>query len=1752
MPRRPRGGPRGLGARGAALLLLQALVARRAHGSRTRSEAKAKVAEQIAQPVFLLMSSPAEQKVSYTLLQDPEVPAAAILPLIDSGLGEPHGIAYDPIGSILYVADFAEEAILCYRIGVQKCARNDCTLEYELVVDSVQMHVAYSVKTSWVSLDHYGNLFYSDEAKKSINRIDIMLLRKIHAGLVTGEQLKHSHESQLAKAAGATPDQAKKVTITSEYLELMETSIVSLYEAGAGANIGTPAGVASDGVEVFWTNQEGGIVNGSVTGGLVEPQAISKTITVANVTANAYGIALTSTQVLFTDKENFVYIVSKSGGAVTALTSGLHSPRGLVWNGYYTSFVADSGSDAVFSFPTGDASENQPLQLIASFHDPFGIALIKATDPAFARLQARSAAGGAEATKGTCQKRKGQLEMLVSMVLCGRGWSIEFVVVLVVGGFAYGSVVGGYCFKSSLTAPAVQPAPAPASLQEAADTRPRECGDYPGEEVPPSGGMAARAAGQFHYFRYNVGAPAILHERLSLLPGYILTPDDEVYAESDSAGGDSRAVHDSAGHGDAIVGVAANKLYKFRRLPSAAVAWAAARSGVAQGHGPLAPSPFILELSADNVLGVAKGVLAVFDPLGAAPAAAAPGALALAGAAAPPAGAPGPPAASAATPVGGLGALAAALGAGGAALPAAAGPPGVGAAAAAPAAPGAAGSDPRVLATVLDARGVRDMPVRDAVKRQTETPRADWPVKGLTTTTRVLHFMFRMAGGATAWLNRWMAIKQASETDDTDRLHETLSRVVETSLCHDQLIICELSSYEFLSRQLLMVEERFFEERARRTHPAPKAKGQAKDGAAAAAADVSSELGHFFGTGETMGNLCIFPPVMDWIAEQMKSEAAVAKERRKVTIASVTFFRFLFFQWMGVAIFRLVAGLVCAPPKAASVDYIAGLHRDFELPAAYSERGRDCEASLVEMLAQAPGYAGDSGRVRPYSMPLVAWPESTKAVSTCGVVSEADSIVLQDWRQSMLNPESVAAELRDSPGVIRPYVDPELRFKPKSYAEFLKQLEAHGMITWRGSSEQASFSTGLFFVQKSNGKLRLVFDTRLANCSFSCQPATRLPTPSARASLDCDDSFYFAQGDIQCFFYHLRLPAGMESLFSLPPINNRFIGLKSVNGVRLGINDCVQPLVTVVPIGWSWALHLCQSALTRALSDVGFGRDGMSLDGGCPRPLVAEKDAVCAGYVDNFCVVSKCAETATSLARAVADLLTARGLPVLEFSPAVSKGVFTGLEIDGASGIIRVRPDRLARTRQAVLGLLKRGRASAGALSVLVGHCTWGVILRRDVLSIFNAVYRFMGAVGPHPGPLWPSVVRELSAAVALIPLWSASTRSAESPNAGDIVMGMPCLPDHMPLTSTVETMLPTEVIKAARARRGHPGPLTLLRGGLSVLEANAVSESTGKNYHASALRFLNWCLWTARDFKNSVELDTILVVFFVHLFLDGHDSATGRVTMASLKHHLPSMLMGSRPLPRAFRALQGWTKLVPPQMRLPLQRVAMFAIVGALLSQGLLSQAVFVRIAFDTYLRPSEAYHLTAASLIAPRSGATEGHQHWALLVNDAASGGPGKTGVTDESVIVDDPLPWPLLEALRQGRRAEESLWAFTPHQLRRAFAGALVQLGISDQQTSLYSPRHGGASDDLLSGRRTRKEVKDQSLNRYAKRARMQQRLGQLDPALVDFGQKVESDLLGLMDVMARAGIFSLPLPPLRPVSASAPVQAPPAMTDKWLFV
>eukprot|EP00959_Pyramimonas_sp_CCMP1952_P035098 734820-Pyramimonas_sp.AAC.1 len=65
-----------------------------------------------------------------------------------------------------------------------------------------------------------------------------------------------------------------------------------------------------------------------------------------------------------------------------------------------------------------------------------------------------------------------------------------------------------------------------------------------------------------------------------------------------------------------------------------------------------------------------------------------------------------------------------------------------------------------------------------------------------------------MAGGSLAWNSRWLAMMQLGEHGENVELREAMFRVIETALCRDQMVICELASCEYLARHPQLVEER--------------------------------------------------------------------------------------------------------------------------------------------------------------------------------------------------------------------------------------------------------------------------------------------------------------------------------------------------------------------------------------------------------------------------------------------------------------------------------------------------------------------------------------------------------------------------------------------------------------------------------------------------------------------------------------------------------------------------------------------------------------------------------------------------------------------------------------------------------------------------------------------------------------------------------------------------------------------------------
>ena len=56
-------------------------------------------------------------------------------------------------------------------------------------------------------------------------------------------------------------------------------------------------------------------------------------------------------------------------------------------------------------------------------------------------------------------------------------------------------------------------------------------------------------------------------------------------------------------------------------------------------------------------------------------------------------------------------------------------------------------------------------------------------------------------------------------------------------------------------------------------------------------------------------------------------------------------------------------------------------------------------------------------------------------------------------------------------------------------------------------------------------------------------------------------------------------------------------------------------------------------------------------------------------------------------------------------------------------------------------------------MEVLLGHGTWLVLLRREVLAMLGSVYAFIKVAGATSIPLWPSVFRELSQLMSILPL---------------------------------------------------------------------------------------------------------------------------------------------------------------------------------------------------------------------------------------------------------------------------------------------------------------------------------------------------------------------------------------------------------------
>ena len=140
-------------------------------------------------------------------------------------------------------------------------------------------------------------------------------------------------------------------------------------------------------------------------------------------------------------------------------------------------------------------------------------------------------------------------------------------------------------------------------------------------------------------------------------------------------------------------------------------------------------------------------------------------------------------------------------------------------------------------------------------------------------------------------------------------------------------------------------------------------------------------------------------------------------------------------------------------------------------------------------------------------------------------------------------------------------------------------------------------------------------------------------------------------------------------MFTLPTIRASFLGNDTIEGEPGGPDTEVLPYMCVLPMGFNWAVHLCQSAVSHQV------KVACSLPAICDRQpglvLASQEAAVSATYVDKFAVISGSQETAVFHLDKIQRQLNHIGFPVHEITAASQSQDVMGLRFNRGRAIKR-------------------------------------------------------------------------------------------------------------------------------------------------------------------------------------------------------------------------------------------------------------------------------------------------------------------------------------------------------------------------------------------------------------------------------------------------------------------------------------------------
>lgn len=336
-------------------------------------------APQLTPKQFLIISSSTEQKVVYTELKNFKSTTGRTFALVDSGLTDPRGLAFDRDRGALYIADKGAKQIFRYHVYV-----DDSNSALTLTTDGVQLAVMQNADVEWLHVDINGDVFYSDETNKTINRIPVNTIEMLSKGAFGAGDLSLISEKQMVASNSGISD------------DIQSREVYAIYEGSTNPHVSTPAGVVSDGARLYWTNAVDGKKVGTVAEGSVDPHlpktekggkvaAAFPSVSLSNETDTASAIAKSNKLIFFGSVDKGIGKVSSltSTGQVFDVATGLGQPKGLSWDGDQTLYVADQAASTVYSLPVGRLMENAPLTRSAVLNGAFGLTIFSEFDKAW-------------------------------------------------------------------------------------------------------------------------------------------------------------------------------------------------------------------------------------------------------------------------------------------------------------------------------------------------------------------------------------------------------------------------------------------------------------------------------------------------------------------------------------------------------------------------------------------------------------------------------------------------------------------------------------------------------------------------------------------------------------------------------------------------------------------------------------------------------------------------------------------------------------------------------------------------------------------------------------------------------------------------------------------------------------------------------------------------------------------------------------------------------------------------------------------------------------------------------------------------------------------------------------------------------------------------------------------------------------------------------------------------------------------------